>query len=59
MTLRRPRLLTAAMLGVASGTILVPLNSTMLAVALPDVMRTFSLGANQVSALLTRFEAGG
>lgn len=55
MTLRRPRLLTAAMLGVASGTILVPLNSTMLAVALPDVMRTFSLGANQVSSLVTLY----
>jgi EmrB/QacA subfamily drug resistance transporter len=53
--LRRPRLLTAAMLGVASGTILVPLNSTMLAVALPDVMSTFSLGANEVSSLVTLY----
>jgi EmrB/QacA subfamily drug resistance transporter len=52
---RRPRLLTAAMLGVASGTILVPLNSTMLAVALPDVMDTFTLGANEVSSLVTLY----
>lgn len=43
------------MLGVAGGTILVPLNSTMLAVALPDVMGTFSLGANQVSSLVTLY----
>ena len=43
------------MLGVASGTILVPLNSTMLAVALPDVMDTFSLGANDVSSLVTLY----
>src|SRR5215213_4812470 len=52
---RRPGLLTAAMLGVASGTILVPLNSTMLAVALPDVMSTFTLGANEVSSLVTLY----
>ena len=43
------------MLGVASGTILVPLNSTMLAVALPDVMDTFGLGANEVSSLVTLY----
>ena len=43
------------MLGVASGTILVPLNSTMLAVALPDVMGTFGLGANEVSSLVTLY----
>jgi EmrB/QacA subfamily drug resistance transporter len=43
------------MLGVASGTILVPLNSTMLAVALPDVMGTFELGANEVSSLVTLY----
>jgi EmrB/QacA subfamily drug resistance transporter len=43
------------MLGVASGTILVPLNSTMLAVALPDVMGDFALGANEVSSLVTLY----
>lgn len=43
------------MLGVASGTILVPINSTMLAVALPDVMGTFRLGANEVSSLVTLY----
>jgi EmrB/QacA subfamily drug resistance transporter len=51
----RARLISAAMLGVASGAILVPLNSTMLAVALPDVGGTFSLGANQVSSLVTLY----
>jgi EmrB/QacA subfamily drug resistance transporter len=50
-----PRLLTAAMLGVAGGAILVPLNSTMLAVALPGVMGDFGLGANQVSSLVTLY----
>jgi EmrB/QacA subfamily drug resistance transporter len=43
------------MLGVASGAILVPLNSTMLAVALPGVMDDFGLGANQVSSLVTLY----
>lgn len=43
------------MLGVASGAILVPLNSTMLAVALPDVMGEFSLGASAVSSLVTLY----
>ena len=43
------------MLGVASGAILVPLNSTMLAVALPDVMGDFGLGANAVSSLVTLY----
>ena len=49
------RLLSAAMLGVASGAILVPLNSTMLAVALPDVGGDFGLGANGVSSLVTLY----
>jgi MFS family permease len=49
------RLLSAAMLGVASGAILVPLNSTMLAVALPDVMGEFGLGASAVSSLVTLY----
>lgn len=52
---RVPSLLSAAMLGVASGAILVPLNSTMLAVALPDVMGTFGLGANEVSSLVSLY----
>jgi EmrB/QacA subfamily drug resistance transporter len=43
------------MLGVASGAILVPLNSTMLAVALPGVMDDFGLGANAVSSLVTLY----
>jgi EmrB/QacA subfamily drug resistance transporter len=43
------------MLGVASGAILVPLNSTMLAVALPGVMDDFALGANAVSSLVTLY----
>jgi EmrB/QacA subfamily drug resistance transporter len=43
------------MLGVASGAILVPLNSTMLAVALPELMGEFALGANAVSSLVTLY----
>jgi EmrB/QacA subfamily drug resistance transporter len=43
------------MLGVASGAILVPLNSTMLAVALPGVQGEFGLGPNAVSSLVTLY----
>lgn len=43
------------MLGVASGAILVPLNSTMLAVALPGVEHEFALSANAVSSLVTLY----
>ncbi|HEX5591459.1 MAG TPA: MFS transporter, partial [Candidatus Limnocylindrales bacterium] len=52
---RRERLLTPLMLGVASGSILVPLNSTMLAVALPGVMDEFGLGAAAVSSLVSLY----
>jgi EmrB/QacA subfamily drug resistance transporter len=41
------------MLGLASGAILVPLNSTMLAVALPSVMDEFAVGAATVASLVT------
>ena len=50
-----PRLLTGAMLGLASGAILVPLNSTMLAVALPSVMDEFGVGAATVASLVTLY----
>jgi hypothetical protein len=43
------------MVGLAGGAILVPLNSTMLAVALPSVMGEFGLGANTVSSLVTLY----
>jgi EmrB/QacA subfamily drug resistance transporter len=49
------RLLSAVLLGVASGAILVPLNSTMLAVALPGVADEFGIGANSVSSLVTLY----
>ena len=51
------RLLTPAMLGIASGSVLVPLNSTMLAVALPSVMDTFGVDAVTVSTLVTVYLA--
>ena len=41
------------LLGVASGAILVPLNSTMLAVALPSVMGDFNVTASTVASLVT------
>ncbi|MBA3688918.1 MAG: MFS transporter, partial [Chloroflexi bacterium] len=41
------------LLGVASGAILVPLNSTMLAVALPRVMGDFDVSASAVATLVT------
>jgi EmrB/QacA subfamily drug resistance transporter len=43
------------MLGLASGAILVPLNSTMLAVALPSVMTEFEVGAATVASLVTLY----
>ncbi len=52
---RRGRLLGPAMLGVASGAVLVPLNSTMLAVALPSIMDQFDVDAVTVSSLVTLY----
>ena len=52
---RRARLLTGAMLGIASGAILVPLNSTMLAVALPSVALDFDVGPSTVASLVTLY----
>ena len=49
------RLMTGAMLGLASGAILVPLNSTMLAVALPSIMDEFGVGAATVASLVTLY----
>jgi EmrB/QacA subfamily drug resistance transporter len=43
------------MLGVASGAVLVPLNSTMLAVALPSIMDDFDIDAATVSTLVTLY----
>lgn len=52
---RRSPLLSPAMLGVASGAVLVPLNSTMLAVALPSIMDDFGIDAATVSTLVTLY----
>jgi EmrB/QacA subfamily drug resistance transporter len=49
----RERLLTGTMLGIATGSVLVPINSTMLAVALPSVMDTFGVDAATVASLVT------
>ena len=51
----RAPILTALMVGLAGGAILVPLNSTMLAVALPQIMAEFDLGANTVASLVTLY----
>ncbi|HEX8026664.1 MAG TPA: MFS transporter [Candidatus Limnocylindrales bacterium] len=51
----RGRLLSPILFGVASGSILVPLNSTMLAVALPGVMTEFGLGAATVATLVSLY----
>jgi len=48
-------LITPTMLGIVSGSILVPLNSTMLAVALPSVATTFGVGPNDVASLVTLY----
>lgn len=52
---RRVRLIGPAMLGVASGSVLVPLNTTMLAVALPSIMNDFGVDAVTVSSLVTLY----
>ena len=52
---RRARLIGPAMLGVASGSVLVPLNTTMLAVALPSIMDQFGVDAITVSSLVTLY----
>ena len=49
------RLLSPTMLGLAGGAILVPLNSTMLAVALPSVMTEFTVGPATVASLVTLY----
>lgn len=46
---------SAVMLALAGGAILVPLNTTMLAVALPGIMEEFDLGANAVASLVTLY----
>jgi EmrB/QacA subfamily drug resistance transporter len=51
----RRRLISPILFGVASGSILVPLNSTMLAVALPGVMDEFHLGAATVATLVSLY----
>jgi len=43
------------MLGIASGAVLVPLNSTMLAVALPSIMDRFDVDPVTVSSLVTLY----
>ncbi len=53
----RASLITPILLGIASGSILVPLNSTMLAVALPGVMDEFGLGADNVATLVSLYLA--
>ena len=52
---RRGSLLSPLLVGIAGGTILVPLNSTMLAVALPGVMDEFGLGASSVATLVSLY----
>ncbi len=47
------RLLSPMMLGIASGAILVPLNSTMLAVGLPSVMAAFAVPPDAAATLVT------
>jgi EmrB/QacA subfamily drug resistance transporter len=49
--------LRGAMLGLACGAMLVPLNSTMMAVALPSVMTEFGVGAATVASLVTLYLA--
>lgn len=46
-----------ALFAVALGSLLIPLNSTMVAVALPNIMEEFGIGAGTVSLLVTVYLA--
>lgn len=46
-----------ALFSVALGSLLIPLNSTMVAVALPNIMEEFEVGAGTVSLLVTLYLA--
>lgn len=52
---QRRSTLSALTLGVACGAILVPLNTTMLAVALPGMMGEFGLTAGEVASVVTLY----
>jgi len=53
-TVRDP-LVNRTMLGLATGATLVPLNSTMLAVALPSIATTFAITPTDVASLVTLY----
>ena len=46
------RRLGVVLAAIAGGALLIPLNSTMLAVALPGIMAEFGVGAGAVSSLV-------
>ena len=46
---------TATVVGIALASALVPLNSTMIAVALPDIARAFDIPLRQASLLITLY----
>jgi DHA2 family methylenomycin A resistance protein-like MFS transporter len=48
-------LINPAMVGVATGATLVPLNSTMLAVALPSIATAFAITPSEVASLVTLY----
>jgi MFS family permease len=48
-------LISPAMVGVATGATLVPLNSTMLAVALPSIATAFAITPSEVASLVTLY----
>ncbi len=52
---RDGRLVNRTMLGIATGATLVPLNSTMLAVALPSIATTFAITPTEVASLVTLY----
>jgi DHA2 family methylenomycin A resistance protein-like MFS transporter len=47
--------LRVALIGIGSGYILLPLNSTMLAVALPEIMDDFDIGTPEATLLVTLY----
>lgn len=49
------RVVNRTMIGIATGATLVPLNSTMLAVALPSIATTFAITPTEVASLVTLY----
>ncbi len=56
-TIREAKVPAITIMGIALASVLVPLNSTMIAVALPDIARSFDISKSHASVLITLYLA--